>query len=397
MKIKTIERIINLKDLENLIINIIQLDFEINFQSSNNENFFYLDAMDEKMRNLKIGAYNDFEFNRTIIIILVLKIGKLSENKNFFFEFDDKNQIQNFFQFINPKDITLCSRRTNIKFNQIERELIHKLLEEINVKFNYKDKLMKYPFSLTTKFDFNQYWMDSSNQYLNTIERNLLQKGIRRSDLFRYYDFSKNSEICQRIIDLIAIAEKLTKEGEENLIHILFFYVNKTQKKFKLLKFVKLFGEIKKYCNLLEIKLKNKEKKIRPYLIIISSYGFEKPLMNYLNTHIYKEFEHIITIFTVSLVNGKIFHNICEDTSILDDLENTKEKIVLNLKRFRNISNPAPYRRDQIRSESKRLTEVKDKISAMRKNSNIISFFSEIISIQDFKKVTDTNKNLKLD
>ena len=51
------------------------------------------------------------------------------------------------------------------------------------------------------------------------------------------------------------------------------------------------------------------------------------------------------------------------------------------------ITNPAPYRKDQIDSETKILSDIKDKIDTIEKNYKLIDEFSKALSIEEFKQI----------
>ena len=59
----------------------------------------------------------------------------------------------------------------------------------------------------------------------------------------------------------------------------------------------------------------------------------------------------------------------------------------MKIKRLRMIASPAPYRKEQIESEIKILSDIKEKIHNIEKNYDLIEEFSEILSIEKFKKL----------
>jgi hypothetical protein len=382
MKIKTIEKIINLKELRDITQNIIQSEFEIDNSSFIKEKVLYIIALDKNSRNFQLVAFNDLEFKRTIISISILKAERLSSKNQTIKDSHIKlkyQKISTFFQLIDPIDTVEYSERREIYFNELEANILTKILSKIN----YKDKLLKYPFSLTTNLDFNENWYSSYCSNLDLIERNIVKSGGNPSQIFRYYDFANNSETFQRIFDLIVISDKLVEEIDENVYWMFFYYSNKSQEKFKLLNLVKIFGEITKYSNLLQKKMKDKDKIIKPILILLSANGFEKSLSNYLRSHLYGEVEYIIPIFIIPPDKEKIWHNLTEDKTLTEDLTKKKDEIRVNVNRYRNITNSAAYRKDHIEVELKRLSDIKERISLVEKHYNLINFFSENLSIKE--------------
>ena len=382
MKIKTIEKIINLNDLFEIIKDVIQPKFKVDEFSTVDEKGLILIASDKNSKMVQIFAFKDLEFNRTIISVLILK-GK-QKNSNFQFEVHDK---QTFYDIITAVNSVDYSKREKIEYSELEDKLLKRLLKKVKNEFGYKDRLLNYPFSTTPDFDFNGEYFAIYSKFLDIIERKLVKYGVNPSHIFRYYDFAKNSEIYQRIIDMVVISDKIVKARENNVHWMIFIFSNKSQDKFKLLELVKLFGEIKKYSKVIQDKLSKRNQLIKPALVILSTKGFEETLPNYLRNHLYGEFEHIIPIFLIPPSNDDVWHNLNKDRSLTADLARKQKEIQMKIKRLRMITNPAPYRKDQIDSETKILSDIKDKIDTIEKNYKLIDEFSKALSIEEFKQI----------
>ncbi|MHA1192594.1 MAG: hypothetical protein ACTSP9_09905 [Promethearchaeota archaeon] len=386
MKIKTVEKIINLKNLYEIVQSVIQSQFKIETNSFIKESILYVNALDKNSKVLQLVAFNELEFKRTIIAISILNSENLSFKKKKFKLSDSKLDYldkKTFFQLIDPIDSIDYSERKGIYFNELEATFIN----DIQDKINYEDKLLKYPFSLTGNFNINEDWYASYSDNLDLIERNIIKYGVNQSRIFRYYDFAKNSETFQRIFDLIVISDKLVKKIDDNVYWLLFYYSNKSQEKFKLLNLVKLFDEIKKYSKVLQKTMKKRGSIIKPALIILSVNGFEKSVSKYLRNHLYGEFEYIIPIFIIPPNKEKIWHNLTEDRMESAELTKRKDAIKSNVNRYRNINNSAAHRTDHIEVELKRLSDIKKRIILVEKHSNLIKFFSENLSIKETEVV----------
>ena len=382
MKIKTIEKIINLNDLFEIIKDVTQPKFKVDEFSTVDEKGLILIASDKNSKMVQIFAFKDLEFNRTIISVLILK-GK-QKNSNFQFEVHDKQTFYDIITAINSVDY---SKREKIEYSELEDKLLKRLLKKVKNEFGYKDRLLNYPFSTTPDFDFNGEYFAIYSKFLDIIERKLVKYGVNPSHIFRHYDFAKNSEIYQRIIDMVVISDKIVKARENNVHWMIFIFSNKSQDKFKLLELVKLFGEIKKYSKVIQDKLSKRNQLIKPALVILSTKGFEETLPNYLRNHLYGEFEHIIPIFLIPPSNDDVWHNLNKDRSLTADLARKQKEIQMKIKRLRMITNPAPYRKDQIDSETKILSDIKDKIDTIEKNYKLIDEFSKALSIEEFKQI----------
>ena len=153
MKIKTIEKMINFKALFKIIKEVVQPQFEIEPQSFVNDKNITLFALDKKSRYIQVSAFFDLEFNRTIITILVLT--EKLKNSNQKIQISDK---QSLYQSINHLEAIKYSKRTKIDYNELEANILKKILVKIKNEFDYKDRLLKYPFSVTPDFnDINLY------------------------------------------------------------------------------------------------------------------------------------------------------------------------------------------------------------------------------------------------
>jgi len=395
MKIKSIEKIIDLHDLFEILKEVVEPRFEVDELSYVKECNLLLMASSKKSSTVHILAFNDIEFGRTIISILILK----KNQKYSKFQIDLGNK-ESFYRYINPKDFKSYSKRMKIEYNELEGKLFKKILLKIKNRFEIKDKLLNYPFSVTSNFDFNGTYFAEYSNFLDIFERKINKYGINRSQIFRNYDFAKPSEIFQRIIDMIVISNKIIKEEQDNIYWMLFIYSNKKPNEFRVLELVKLFGEIRKYSKILQRKLKDKNQIIKTALVILSMHGFEESLPKYLRDHLYGEFEHIIPIFIIPPYNNAIWHNLNKDRSLTSSLAHKKKEIKMKIKSLRIIGNPAPYRKDQIDMESKKLSDLKDRIHKIENNYELINIFSEILSIEEHKqnfKMNGKRLNIKED
>ena len=388
MKIKTIEKVINLNDLFEIIKDVIQPKYKVDERSIVDEKGLILIASSKNSNMVQLFAFKDLEFNRTIISVLMLK-GK-QRNSNLQFEVFDK---QSFYNILASEGLVDYSKSKRIEYVELEDKLLKKLLKKVKDTFGYKDRLLNYPFSLTFDFDFSGNYFAIYSKYLDIIERKLIKYGVHPSHIFRYYDFAKSSEVYQRIIDMVVISDKIVKMRENNVHWILFIISNKSQAKFKLLELVKLFGEISKYSKTIQNKLSKKNQLIKSALVILSTQGFEKSISIYLRNHLYGEFEHIIPVFIIPPSKNDVWHNLNEDRSLTAEFARKKKEVQMKIKRLRMIASPAPYRKEQIEAETKILSDIKEKIRTIEKNYDLIEEFSEILSIEKFKEII----NIKVD
>ena len=391
MKIKSIEKTINLKDLFEILKEVVQSRFDIDDHSYVKDSNLLFIALSKKSIMIQISAFNDLEFDRTIISLLVLKKNQKPFNHQIV-----PGDRKSFYSSFKTLDLSSYSKRTKIEYNELEGKIFQKILQKIKNKFDYKDKLLNFPFSLTSNNNFDGNYYAQYSNFLDNFERKINSFGVNHSQVFRHYDFSKSTEMYQRIFDMIVISDKLVKEKQNNTYWMLFIYSNKSQDKFRVLELVKLFGEIRKYSKTIKRKLKNKNQVIKTGFVVLSIKGFEESLSKYLRNHLYGDFEHIIPIFIVPPYDDKIWHNLNNDRSLTADLAHKKKEVKMKIKRLRIIANPAPYRQDQIDLETKNLSDLKDRMYTTEKNYELIEIFSEILSIEEFKQKAGINKK-KLD
>ena len=82
--------------------------------------------------------------------------------------------------------------------------------------------------------------------------------------------------------------------------------------------------------------------------------------------------------FIIPPNKSKIWHNLNEDRSLSDTLTRRKNEVKNKIRSLRMVSNTSHYRKDHIDSETKRLSELKDKITSVEKNYDLVEIFSEI-------------------
>ena len=376
-----------------------------------------------------IRVSKDEKFQRTFLSILTLnskhvnvdKLKKKGDNSiptiisKLFKLLKNQNKKGLDYHLIKIPGIKLKENHTKLKFNNIETRIINKLFSVLSKKFKYFDNLLKYPFSITQIDGSLIYWERLYNPFVSLIENRI--KKLKNSDIktFRNYDFALNKDYFPRVFDLITIErnkiDKLFKkenypsikkerqiklfnqDESEDLsmfnLRMTFLYCNKRFKPIKLMELLKLMNEIKNYS----IKLQSRIKKcnnIKPQIIIISFFGYEHKILNYLRKHIYHETDYIIPIFILPPIKDAVWHNL----KIYNGLSDTEKQIKEHLKKLINIGHK-PYssfnfKASKARNAKDQYEELKEVEKIAKDDYELMKTWSKIL------KINTKNRNQNL-
>ncbi|GAI65169.1 unnamed protein product [marine sediment metagenome] len=141
--------------------------------------------------------------------------------------------------------------------------------------------------------------------------------------MYRNYNFAVKSDIFQRIIDLLIVTTKKSSPELKNQVteeinpfdyEITFIYCNRMSKPFKYMNFLKFVDEIKSFSEKFKNDKKNECHNIRSQLILVSLFGYDLGIKDYLRTHLVREVDYTIPLMLVPPFNGddEVWHNFIE-------------------------------------------------------------------------------------
>ncbi len=235
----------------------------------------------------------------------------------------------------------------------------------INIESN-SNFLRNYPFSLLDMDGLSERWQKIYSPYIDLIESKIIISKNNHIKTFRNHNFGFSNAIQQRIADLIIteVEEKISNPVSKNSIYnmekskvkiedqysdvvekenynlkITFIFTNKKIKPFKLIQMLKLSDEVKKYIELLHKKELRQYSKIIPQMIIISLFGFEPSIGNYLKNNLHGILNRNISILVVPPIENNLWNNFLVE-NLMDSNNNNKkyDSYYTNLKENKEIS-----------------------------------------------------------
>lgn len=433
LQIKVFEELLPLESFFESVKNSIKSQYKISTKSQMFKNSFLIIVINPKQYSFLIrGATNNFK-NRTFLTILALDTksiikllfldSSLNDFENYLYELIINDAKDN---FVNPFRILSINGLTRSKFRQkvkiAERNIINKILPDLYKNFNYHDDLANYPFSIYKIERTWDFWVKVYGFYLNKIEDTLLKNSKNSIKVYKYYDFARSKEILPRIMDLIII-ENVWKTNESinaeetnesdindkvldiktNLIETLkkstkwitFILSHKKMRPMKIIEVLKLSEEIKNFSKILSRKVFNKNTVIKPLIIFLSQYSYEKRIGKYLRDNLYHDFRNVFPMFIVPPINDEIWHNF----SISDDLSqeeiSTKKRAKRYIDLHRSYSQSYTHLAHKYQNAEENYREIVEKEKKLRRNLEFINRWSKILNISksnEILKVIDKKK-----
>ncbi|MFX1557789.1 MAG: hypothetical protein ACFFC9_11095 [Promethearchaeota archaeon] len=196
--------------------------------------------------------------------------------------------------------------------------------------------LRNYPFSLLDVDGLLERWQKIYSPYIDSIESKIIISKKNHIKTFKNHNFGFSNASQQRIADLVTIEveEKNSNPVSKNSIHdlekpkvriedqysdvvekenynlkITFIFTNKKIKPFKLIQMLKLSDEVKRYIELLHKKELRQYSKIIPQMIIISLFGFEPSIGNYLKNNLHGILKRNISTLVVPPIENNLWNN----------------------------------------------------------------------------------------
>ena len=374
MRIKIIEKLLDLKELYSTVKNVFNSQLTISTSSYvSNESLFIL-GISEKGIMLIIHASLDYEFERTYLSAILFNISSLAQLLEITYKtLDDVKYVEEkLLQILDMhctnkikypltelSEFQIESDQRRRKIFSLESKIISALNKDLFPKIDYSDEIMKFPFSITSIEGKWEDWEEIYHQYINFIERGIINTGIERTQIYRNYDFALNSDIFQRIFDLTLISKQesdpeILAQHNENIplydYEITFLYCNRSYKPYTYMNLLKLMNELKNFSNKFKTDKKNLCFNIRTNLILISSSGYEPKIKEYLREHLFREIDYIIPIIAIPPMRENIWHNFFEYEDLIDSKQKKREELG-KIIRISNMTEVSP---------SFRVTRLKD-------------------------------------
>jgi hypothetical protein len=419
VRIKIFEKLLPLESVFETIIKSLKPKYRISDNSQIFKKFFLIIAHDSKNFIFVIrGAPNNSK-NRIILSIVALgikslfKLLKLKNNmkliENHLYDLimnNDKENSHHPFEkiSIDGKDKSKYKKKNLIA----EKNILNELLEVFYEKFNYNDDLIKFPFSIFNIDRTWEFWVKIYGPYLKQIETTILTNYNDSIKTYKYYDFGVPKEIFPRIIDLIIIenCEKIdesinikdlndqkieNKESDEiaqtddnikkQIKWIGFIYAYKKLKPMGLIDVLKLSEEVIKFVDIFKKRSCNKGTEIKPVLIFLSIYGYEKRIGKYLRDHLHHDYKRFIPIFIVPPINNEIWHNFNANKGLSQEDKAAKNRAKRYINLYKKDSKIYTYIKHNIQDAKENYSEILDREKEAKDNFEFVKKWYNILNI----------------
>jgi hypothetical protein len=415
IRTKNIEKLITMNEISLTIQKIFKSKFKISKNSIISEDFLLIIGHSEKGLISVIQSSINKNFERTCISVLVFQTQSLAEELNIQRESHNclsliegklirslKEEIKN--KFCNPftelSKFQLEKAQEKRSIFTLETRILNVLIKHLYHKINFSDDIMKFPFS-TNHIDGKwEEWDKIYFPYIELIENNIIKDNIENTKLYRNYNFALKSDSFQRVIDLIIITTKTTDSELSNQVteeinpynyEITFIYCNRTSKPFKYMNFLKFVNEIKSFSEKFKNDKKNKCHNIRSQLILVSLFGYDLRIKDYLRTHLVREIDYTIPLMLVPPFNGddEVWHNFIEYEGLKPQKRNELENII----RIGNREQVSPsYRNNMVRSAKSEYKQILERDKLVKFDNDFLNKWHWILNVSTSTEILKTNK-----
>ncbi len=428
LRIKIFEVLLPLDKIYEEIINSLKSLYKISNNSQIFENSFLILTFDSKNYAFVIRGSNNISKNRIILSIVALDIKsllkllnlknnmKLIENHLYDLIIDNASEKElNPFKLISINGLVKYKK----KFLIAERNVLNQILQVLYEKFNYDEALVKFPFSIINTDGPWEFWFKIYNPYLKQIETNIKKNYKGSIKLYKYYDFAVQKEIFPRIIDLIIIensnevknpinsedlkdqkiesneTENKTKEDDKSSKWIGFIHAYKKTSPMRLIDVLKFTEQVIKFVSIFKKRKLNMATELKPFIIFLSLYGYEKRIGKYLREHLYHDYKRVIPIFIVPPINKEIWHNFDAHEHLSQEEEAAKKRAKKYISLYKKDAKIYTYIKHNIQDAKENYSEILDREKEAKKQFEFVDKWSKILNISKSSELLNNlvNKN----
>ena len=419
MRIKIFEELLPLESVFKTITNLLKSQYKISNNSQIVNNSFLILAIDPKNYGVIICGSTDAPNERMVLTIVALDINslpKLLNLKNNLKVIENhlyelivnyaKERLLNPFKLIPIEGLAKSKYKKKIMI--IERNFLNQILPVLYEKFNYHDDIIKYPFSIFNIDKTGEFWIKVYEPYLNEIESNIAPNSVDLIKTYKYYDFAGSKEILPRIIDLIVIENandikesiNIKEPKDQNIENnesdnnteindnirkstkwIVFLYTHKKIRPMSLIDVLKLSEGVIKFVKIFKKKSFSKDTEIKPVLIFLSVYGYEKRVGEYLKEHLYHDYKTVIPMFVVPPIKNEIWHNFKANNGLSQEEEAAKNRAKIYINLHNKDSKIYTYIKHNIQNAKENYSEILEREKEEKRNFYFVKKWSKILNI----------------
>ena len=416
IRTKIIEKLITMNEISSTIQQIFKSEFRISKNSIISEEYLLIIGHSEKGLISVVQASINNDFERTRISILVFNPQSLAEELNI------QQESHNFLSLIEGKLIRsvkegvknkFCNPFTELSKFQLEKaqekrkvftletRILNDIIKHLYHINDFSDEIMKFPFSINHIEGKWEEWDKIYFPYIELIENNIIKTYTEDTKVYRNYNFAVKSDSFQRIIDLLIVTTKKSSPelknqgtGEINPFdyEITFIYCNRMSKPFKYMNLLKFVNEIKSFSEKFKNDKKNKCHNIRSQLILVSLFGYDLGIKDYLRTHLVRETDYTIPLMLVPPFNGddEVWHNFIEYEDLKPQKRNELESII----RIGNKEQVSPsYRNSMVRSAKSEYKQILERDKLVKFDNDFLNKWHWILNVSTSTEILKTNKD----
>ena len=414
IRTKIIEKLITMNEISSTIQKIFKSQFKISKKSIISEEYLLIIGHSEKGLISVIQSSINTSFERTCISILVFKTQSLVEQLNI------KQESHNYISLIEEKLIRslkdeiknkFCNPFTELSKFQLEKaqekrkiftleiRILNAIIKQLYHIIDYSDEVMKFPFSINHIDGKWEEWDKIYFPYIELIENNIIKSNIKDSKLYRNYNFAFKSDTFQRIIDLLIITTTKSNPETHNQVledinpydyEITFIYCNRMSKPFKYMNLLKFVNEIKLFSEKFKNDKKNKCHNIKSQLILVSLFGYDLEIKNYLRTHLVREVDYTIPLMLVPPFNNEVWHNFIENK----DLKHQKRNDLENIIRIGDREQVSySFRNNMVKSAKSEYALIIERDKLIKFDNEFLNKWHWILNVPKSMEILKTNKD----
>lgn len=401
----------------------IQKIFNSQFKMSKNsiisEDYLLIIGLSEEGLISVVKSSINKNFERTSISIGVFKTQTLAKELNIQQDSHNsinlieeklirslKDDVKN--KFYNPfselSKFQLEKGQEKRKIFTLETKILNDIIKHLYHLINFSDDILQFPFSIVHVEGKWEEWDKTYFPYIESIENNIIKTDVKNTKLYRNYNFALKSDTFQRVIDLLIITTKETNSEPNNQVteelnpydyEITFIYCNRTSKPFKYMSLLKFVNEIKSFSEKFRNDKKNKCNNIRSQLILISLFGYDLEIKDYLRNHLIRETDYIIPLLVVPPINNEVWHNFIEN----EDLKLQKQNDLGNIIRIGNKKLVSTsYRNNMVKSAKSEYDQIIERNKLVKFDNDFLSKWHRILDVSNSTEILKfNNDNEKLD
>ncbi|NVM45136.1 MAG: hypothetical protein HWN79_09475 [Candidatus Lokiarchaeota archaeon] len=403
-----------MNEISSAIQKTFNSQFRISKKSIISEDYLLIIGLSEKGFISVVQSSIDKNFERTRISILAFKTKSLAkelkiqhESHNWINLIEEKliqslkTEVKN--EFHNPftelSKFQLEKAQEKRKIFKLETRILNVLIKHLYHVIDFSDGIMKFPFSVNHIDGKREEWDEIYFPYVELIEKNIIKTNLENTKVYRNYNFALKGDSFQRVIDLVMVTTKessldpksqATEEINPYDYEITFIYCNRTSKPFKYMSLLKFINEIKSFSEKFKNDKKNECHNIKSQLILISQFGHDLEIRDYLRSHLIREVDYTIPLMFVPPFKDKVWHNFIEyedlKTQKRDDLENI---IRIGNKRQASYS----FRNNMVKTAKSDYAQIiaRDKLDKI--DNEFLNMWYQILNVSESAEILKINKD----